>query len=146
MQFLRKFILFRSKMEIVTHGNSYQICGWLWLRLCVKKHLQQIQRTFNLLHPLPLTLGIQKTLPKSWNEKLKKAKLHYNQDYTTSKLKRKRETRNFYQEPFDPHIPGPDFMPVSCMDNWPLQTLLITFQSAQGGKHMGSQKGGTIPR
>lgn len=69
MQFLRKFILFRSKMEIVTHGNSYQICGWLWLQLCVKKHLQQIQTMYNLLYPSLLTLGTQKTLPKSWNEK-----------------------------------------------------------------------------
>lgn len=37
-------------------------------------------------------------------------------------------------------------MPVSCMENRPLQTPLITFQSAQGGKGMGSQKGETIPR
>lgn len=58
----------------------------------------------------------------------------------------KRETRSFYQKPFDPCIHGPDFMPVSCVDNWPLQTLLITFQSAQGRKGMESQKGETIPR
>lgn len=60
------------------------------------------------------------------------AKLHYNQDYTTSKLERKRGTRNFYQEPFDTCIHGRDFMPVPCMDNWPLQTLLKTCQSTQG--------------
>lgn len=37
-------------------------------------------------------------------------------------------------------------MPVSCMDNWPFHNLLITFQSAQGEKGIGSQKGETITR